>query len=89
MAKMDLQLLKKIVDNKAYEEVTWPDVIFTPEPEDREDHEGMIIDMQTANMLLTVYNALGKPESKLKFERMLTTYTDFMKLVDFGWKQVK
>ncbi len=50
----------------------------------------LTVDLQTANMLLTVYNALQKDEAKQKFENMLgSNPQSFMKLVDFGWKQVK
>lgn len=49
----------------------------------------LTVDAQTANMLLTVYKALQKPDMKSKFEKMLgDSPTSFMKLVDFGWKQV-
>ena len=47
------------------------------------------IDGVTAHMLLTVYNALND-DMKIKFENMASkSTTSFMKLVDFGWKQVK
>ena len=50
----------------------------------------LTVDLQTANMLLTVYNALLKPDAKAKFENMLgSDPASFMRLVDFGWKQVK
>lgn len=48
------------------------------------------IDMQTANMLLTIYGALKKDTAKADFvERLQRSKAWFMKLVDWGWKQVK
>jgi len=48
------------------------------------------VDGVTANMLLTVYKALKNESSQLKFKEMLNkSIASFMKLVDFGWKQVK
>lgn len=41
------------------------------------------MDTQTANLLVTVYNAL-KPENQEKFPRI-----PLSKLVDFCWKQVR
>ena len=89
LEKMSLQLLQEIVRDKSYKEVAWDDLeILTKEEAKIPECEGMIIDMQTANMLLTVYNALNK-EHQAKFETMLTTWRGFEKLVGFGWKQVK
>jgi hypothetical protein len=87
---MSLQLLKDIVYNHAYAEVMWSDLQLVKENGENENEDaGMIVDAQTANMLLAVYNAFNKEESRKKFERMLSTYTNFQKLVDFGWKQVR
>jgi hypothetical protein len=41
------------------------------------------MDAQTANMLITVYNALSE-ENRAKFNRI-----PLNRLVDFGWKHVK
>ena len=41
------------------------------------------MDTQTANMLITVYNALGEA-NQAKFNRI-----PLMRLVAFGWKQIK
>lgn len=41
------------------------------------------MDMQTANVMVSVYNAL-KPENQEKFPRI-----PLSKLVDFCWKQVR
>ena len=47
------------------------------------------VDHVTANMLLKVHAALKNPDMKAKFEKMLQDNpASFMKLVDFGWKQV-
>ena len=41
------------------------------------------LDAQTANMLVTVYNALSE-EHRAKFNRI-----PLMRLIDFGWKHVR
>lgn len=69
--------LQSIVKNHQYKRIKFSDGFLD-------------IDGTTAHMLLTVYNALTKEESKKKFEDMLNKSTvTFMRLVDFGWKQVK
>ena len=45
--------------------------------------DGYLVDATTASMLVTVYDAL-KPSSRAKFGDI-----DLLRLVDFGWKQVK
>jgi hypothetical protein len=48
------------------------------------------VDMQTANVVLTVYNAMQQPDMKQKFERMINgDKRSFVKVVDFSWKQVR
>lgn len=42
------------------------------------------VDLTTAHMLVTVYDALKTDELRAKFERI-----GLMRLVDFGWKNVK
>lgn len=50
----------------------------------------MMIDAQTANMLLLVYDKLTREDMKDKFKRMLTTSKiTLLKVVDFGWKKVR
>jgi len=41
------------------------------------------VDLTTANMLVTVHDALTTDEAREKFERL-----SLMRLVDFGWKHV-
>jgi hypothetical protein len=50
--------------------------------------KGVLIDVLTASMLIKVYDALNDA-NKIKFERMLLTFNNFEKLIEFGWKQVK
>jgi len=45
--------------------------------------EGIDIDLQTANMLLTIYKSL-KPKNKKKFNKIPLSV-----LIDFGWKHVE
>jgi hypothetical protein len=52
--------------------------------------EKLDLDLTTANALVTVYNALQREESKLKFEEMISKdLKSFMKVVDFALKAVK
>lgn len=45
--------------------------------------DGQVVDATTANLLVKVYEALS-PTNRKKFETM-----NFLRLVDFAWKQVK
>jgi len=55
-----------------------------------DDGKQMEVDVQTANMLLTVLKALKDPKMKDKFEKMVNKdKSSFMKVVDFGWSMVK
>ena len=45
--------------------------------------DGFWVDVTTANMLVTVHDAL-RPDLQPKFETV-----PFMRLVDFGWKHVR
>jgi len=47
------------------------------------------VDVQTANMLTTVHDALG-PENQARFQGMLAhSASTFHRLVNFGWSQAK
>jgi hypothetical protein len=46
--------------------------------------DGIALDATTANMLVTVYDALRSDANKAKFETI-----PLRKLIDFGWKQVR
>jgi hypothetical protein len=48
---------------------------------------GSIVDATTANMLVTVRNALSK-KNQPNFDKMLETPQGFRKLVDFGWSHI-
>lgn len=51
--------------------------------------ETTIVDALTANAVITVLDALKKPESKQKFTAMANLNPkEFMKVVDFSFKQV-
>lgn len=72
-----LQDLKQIVSDHQHKKIRFEDGAID-------------VDGVTANMLLTVFDALSKEEAKEKFKRMLSqSTTSFMKLVDFGWKQTR
>lgn len=66
--------LRTIVTRRQYEEFVYPD-----------GH--VLVDMQTANALVLVYDALSEASHE-KFERMLDTASGLNRLVAFAWKQV-
>lgn len=71
-----IENLQNILDNKSYAVFKWGEV-------------ETIVDMQTANVVMLVYNALSSEENKQKFQRMIKAgYNQFIKIVDFCWKQV-
>lgn len=73
-----LETLKNIVKNHQ-----WDYIHF-------EKGGKMKMDAQTANMLMTVYNALKGNSAKEKFEKMLgTNKASLVRLVDFGWSAIK
>jgi len=47
------------------------------------------IDPPTANVLLTVMNALDAENKEKMIERMSQNAQEFLKVVDFAWKQVQ
>ena len=50
----------------------------------------ILVDAFTANAMLVVYRALTQPESRAKFERLLTTSPDTLgKLADFCFNRVQ
>lgn len=71
-----IENLKNILDNKSYAVFKWGDI-------------ETIVDIQTANVVMLVYNALSNEQNKAKFQRMIkASYNQFIKIVDFCWKQV-
>lgn len=93
---MTIGILRKIRDDKGYLEFKFPDIDYTKTPEEIEQEitsyggelHGTVIDMQTANVLVTVHDALGS-KHQTKFQKMLVCWKGFEKLVNFSWKQVK
>jgi hypothetical protein len=52
--------------------------------------ETMVVDLQTANVVLTVLKAIKKPELAKKAVEMLNkNRASFLKFLDFAWKQIK
>lgn len=50
----------------------------------------LLVDIVTANALMTVYNALTEQEQKDKVARMIAANRNsFVRVVDFVWKVVK
>lgn len=72
-----LDTIKDIVKNKSSKPVKF------------DDGKSMKVDMQTANVILKVYDALNQ-QNKDKVSDMLNKNKgNFVKFVDFAWKQVK
>lgn len=72
--------LKEIVDRGQYKEFVWSEEEETP----------LLVDVQTANCLLVVYEVLSTEELRTKFKKMVcTNKLNFCRLVEFCWKQVK
>lgn len=51
--------------------------------------ESIDIDVPTANVLLTVLNALDDDNKQRMVEMLNKSTQEFLKVVDFCWKQVK
>jgi hypothetical protein len=74
----NIDVLKRIVEGNSYEDVKF-------------NKGGKIrVDLQTANALMVVYNALSSSSAKEKFERMVNnSKADFIRVVDFVWSKVR
>ncbi len=85
------QRLEQIVAEKQFQQIKFPDLTIvedeTEQHETLEASDGMVIDMQTANMLITVIAALSTKNQR-KAKKMLATWTGFEKMVNFGWSVV-
>ena len=93
---LTIQILRDAVKNKTYIEQEFRDMKFYGfNDEDAEIEniktptKGVIIDMNTANVLVNVYDAMKDETNKHKFENMLRSWFDFEKLVTFAWRYVK
>lgn len=51
--------------------------------------ESLDVDSATANVLLTVLNALESDNKQRMVDLMSSNASEFMKVVDFAWKQVE
>jgi hypothetical protein len=76
-----LKRLKQIVEEHQYQEFTW-----TNDPEE----EPVLVDVQTANALLTIYNALNSKNQKTFNDKLENSRGMFFALVNFAfaWKHV-
>ena len=73
-----IDTLKEIVDGHSAKTVKF------------KDGSSVKVDLQTANVVVTVHGAMKKPDAKKKFEDMMNSSRgQFMKVVDFSWKMVK
>jgi len=72
-----METLKKIVDQHQWQRVKF------------QDGTTVSVDATTANMLVTVYNALSSPNQAKMNEQINKNKLNFQRLVDFGWKHVR
>ena len=94
--QLTIQTLEQAIKNHSYIEYKFEDVDYTQTEEEINEEikhyggkiEGTIIDVQTANLLVTAYKELNE-DHKAKFERMLESYLSFEKLVNFCWSIIK
>jgi len=97
MKQLSIDMLRDSIKNHSFIEYKFPDIDYTKTNEELENEiteygselKGSIIDVQTVNALLTVYNAMNEEHNKKKFERMLLNYSTFEKLISFCWSHVK
>lgn len=76
-AQDNLQALRDIVSNKSHKKIKF------------KDGRSAAVDLQSANVILTLYDALGNKDSKDKLERMLNnSLSDYSKVFNFAWKKV-
>ena len=61
---------------------------FRTVPEEEYERERLLVDMQTANVMVMVYDAL-KPETRVKADRLMLTKSGFLKVSKVAWGAVK
>lgn len=73
----NLQALRNIVNNKSHSKIKF-----------NKGGGSAVVDLQSANVILTLYDALGDA-GKAKLERMINnSLADYAKVFDFAWKKV-
>ena len=74
-----IDVLRRIVEGHSYETIEFP------------KGGKLMVDVQTANAVITVYDALKEGRSKAKFEEMVNSgnRADFIKTVNIVWKLIK
>jgi len=55
--------------------------------EDGRLNNRLVVDMQTANVICLVYEAI-KPENQAKVDRLMRTRSGFIKVAEISWKGV-
>jgi len=73
-----LDTIRDVLANKSAVKLKWPG-----------DNKKILLDMTTANLLMTVYSALSTDAGRAKFTAMLTTRASFVRLVNKAWSWVK
>ena len=89
-------VIQRILENGSFEYLVWPDegrfygeeFVFNARHEE-DGFEPLLMDIQTANMLVTVHDAMNEKNQR-KFERMvIKSRGAFGMLLDFGWPRIK
>lgn len=86
-APAGIEALKYIVENKSARILYWEG--FGGQDIDDEGHAGIFCDMQTANALVTVYNALDAANKARMEAELARSPGHFMRMVNFAWSHVK
>jgi hypothetical protein len=77
----NLDAVRYVLDNRAARVLLWESA--------GADHAGILLDVQTANMLITVHAAMSD-DQKAKVETMIAeSPARFVRVVDACWKAVR
>ena len=61
---------------------------FKTEERTTYERDRLLVDMQTANVMVMVYDAL-KPETRIKADRLMLSKSGFQRVAEVSWKAVK
>jgi len=78
LEQVSLENLREIVSGHSYKIFTWG-----------KKNDGMMVDLTTANVMLTVYDAMKKESQELFEKRIKQSREWFMKAVGICWRCVK
>lgn len=85
-----IKLLEKIVKHKQAYAHKFPNISVVTDDSEYEidiENDGIMIDMQTANAMLTIYKALQRPENKTLFAKKIESFEGFMQMQKFCFER--